>query len=70
MVKKQVQKPLFVELDESENVIVKLLQQTETMHVDELQLSSKLSSSKLAAVLLGLEMRGVIYSLPGKRYKL
>lgn len=67
--KKQIQKPLFVDLDENENMIVTLLLKHDSIHIDEIQFQTSLSSSKLAAVLLGLEMKGVIIGLPGKVYK-
>jgi DNA processing protein len=64
------QRELFIELSADEKTIVEILQQNESMQVDELYLKSGLSSSTVAATLLMLEMRGVVISLPGKVYKL
>ena len=38
------------------------------MHIDELQLKAGSNSSQLASLLLGLELQNVVRSLPGKRY--
>ena len=48
----------------------KILQQQESIHIDELYFKSGLSSSSVATALLMLEMQNVIASLPGKVYKL
>jgi DNA processing protein len=68
--KKRKQKQLFIELKPDEKVIVDILQKQEQVHIDELYMQSKLSSSKVAAALLMLEMESVIESLPGKLYRL
>lgn len=70
--KKQVkqQKELFIELTKEEQVIVNLLQEKETMHIDELYLKSGLSSSSMAAAILNLELQQVIRALPGKLFSL
>lgn len=64
------QKQLFIELKPDEKVIVDILQKQEQMHIDELYMQSKLSSSQVAAALLMLEMESIIESLPGKLYRL
>ncbi len=63
------QKELFIELSPDEKIIVGLLQEG-PVHIDELFIKSKLSSSVVAAALLMLEMNGIITSLPGKIYKM
>lgn len=63
------QRSLFISLSADEQRLYALLQEKETMHIDELYLRSGLSSSAAAAALLVLEMEGVIASLPGKLYK-
>ncbi len=68
--KKNIQQQLFVDLDENETKIVQLLQQKETMHIDELNISSNINSSLVAAAILQLELKNIIDSLPGKLYKL
>lgn len=64
------QRELFVELSDEERVIVNLLQEKDTVSIDELVLKSGCSSSTLAATILNLELKNVIQSLPGKMYKL
>jgi DNA processing protein len=67
---KQKQKELFIELSPDEKHIIQLLQEKETVSIDEINLSSGLSSSSVAAALLNLELQNVVCSLPGKMYKL
>ena len=64
------QRELFIELSTEEKTIVNILQQQEQVHIDELFIKSKLSSSAVATALLMLEMQNVVISLPGKLYKL
>jgi DNA processing protein len=64
------QRELFIELSVDERTIVTILQERESIHIDELYFKSGLSSSAVAAALLTLEMQSVIISLPGKVYKL
>lgn len=64
------QQQLFVELTEVEKIIVALLRQAEAVHVDELAIKTELPGSELIAALLQLECKGIIRSLPGKRYTL
>jgi DNA processing protein len=61
---------LFIELTDEEKIIVDILKQKETTHVDELNIRSNLSSSSVAAAILNLELQNVITSLPGKMYKI
>lgn len=67
---KKQQKELFIELSAEEKQIIQLLQEKETVHIDEINLRSGLSSSTAAAAILNLELQNVIASLPGKMYKL
>lgn len=64
------QKELFVELTMEEEKLVTILQEKETMPVDELYLKCGLSNSRMATVILNLELQNVIRSLPGKMYAL
>lgn len=66
----QPQKELFVELTTEEKTIVDLLAKKETVAIDDLNIQSSLSSSAVASAILNLELKNVIESLPGKRYKL
>lgn len=67
---KKKQKELFIQLTNDEELIVKILQKSDTVHIDEIYISSGLSSSQSAAAILSLELQNVIGSLPGKMYKL
>lgn len=64
------QRELFIELTPDERIVVDILQQQESIQIDELYFKSGLSSSAVATALLMLEMQNVIISLPGKIYKL
>ena len=66
----RIQRELFIELSPNEKVIVEILQQQESIQIDELYFKSGLSNSIIATALLMLEMQGIILSLPGKVYKL
>ena len=64
------QRELFIELTPDEKIITGILQQQESIQIDELYFKSGLSSSATARALLMLEMQNVVLSLPGKVYKL
>ncbi len=64
------QRELFIELTPDEKIIVDILQQQESIQIDDLYFKSGLSSSAVATALLMLEMQNVVLSLPGKVYKL
>ncbi len=51
-------------------IIVEILQEKQNASIDEITLKSGLSSSRVAAAILSLEMQSVIYSMPGKIYSL
>lgn len=65
---KPSQKQLFVELSDDEQKIVSLIQQRGSLHIDEINLLSDMSTSAVAAAMLNLEMQGVVRALPGKMY--
>jgi DNA processing protein len=59
------------ELDAEEQKVVELLSRTrDAMQIDLLSWESQLSVNQLAAILLSLEFKGLIRSLPGKKYAL
>lgn len=64
---KIVQKSMFVELSEDERTILDLLQTQET-GIDELSYKLSLSPSIMASVLLQMEFKGLVKSIPGKRF--
>lgn len=68
--KQSVQRTLFVELNEVEQQVVTLLKQTEFISIDRMYVELQKSPSHVAGVLLELEFKGVIKSLPGKKYML
>jgi DNA processing protein len=63
------QHKLFVELDDEEKKIVDILKSSESCSIDYIVLKSTFSTSKIAAILLNLEFKGVVKNLPGNRYK-
>ncbi|MCB0580885.1 MAG: DNA-processing protein DprA, partial [Phaeodactylibacter sp.] len=67
---KAIQKQLFVELTESEKIVVDLLSQYEAVGIDQLTGTLQVANSQMAGLLLELEFKGVIRALPGKRYVL
>jgi DNA processing protein len=64
------QRELFIEFTPDEKIVVDILQQHDSLQIDELYLKSGLSSSAMAAALLMLEMNSIVTSLPGKLYKI
>jgi DNA processing protein len=68
--KKKPTRELFIDLSEEERILVDLLKEKESVHIDQLYLESNLSSSSVAAAMLNLELQNVISSLPGKVYRL
>jgi DNA processing protein len=69
-IKKRQQKELFISLTADEQILVNILKEKETVHIDEIYLKSGLTSSTVAASMLNLEFQNVLASLPGKMYKL
>ena len=65
-----IQQQLFTELSEDEKIVVDLLQYSEGMGIDHLTNKAQFQPSKMAVVLLELECKGLIRSLPGNRYYL
>jgi DNA processing protein len=68
--RKPVQQKLFLQLEPDQEIIVNILQQSVECSIDKLSIESSLTPTKVAAVLLSLEIEGIIKSLPGKMYKL
>lgn len=65
----KIQKQLFVELNAEEQIIVDTLN-GQKMYIDQLSSLVKIPVGKLSSVLLVLEFKGLVASLPGKMYKL
>ncbi len=64
------QRELFIELTPEELTIVTILESKEIVHIDEIYLTSKLSSSSVAVAMLNLELQNILVCLPGKLYRL
>lgn len=64
-----VQRQIFVELDENEKLVAELIKSRREIEIDALTPLSKMQTTKLATVLLSLEFKGLIKSLPGKKYR-
>jgi DNA processing protein len=67
--KKAIQTSLFVELTPEEQKLVDLLKEGNRF-VDEITIETQMPMSKVSALLLGLEFKGLVLSLPGKVYRL
>jgi len=68
---KSVQRELFIELDDKEEKIVEIIKKHQEISIDEIiQCCDEFSPSKVAGLLLGLELKGVVECKPGKIYKL
>jgi DNA processing protein len=67
--KKKVQTALAFALNEDETRLMECFKLKPEMHLDELSHRSDLTISKVAALLLNLEFKHVVKSLPGKMYK-
>ena len=59
------------DFEPNEQKIIQLLREkNRPLPIDELSWKSEIQPSELASILLGLEFKGVIQSLPGKMYKI
>jgi DNA processing protein len=64
------QKELFITLDDAEQHIVTLFSGDIEKHIDELRRESHLPGSQVNSLVLKLEMRHILKSLPGQKYQL
>ena len=67
---KQIQRTLFHDLNAAEQSIIHILADVNDLSIDEIMIKSEKSPSATANHLLQLEFKGLLKSLPGKRYKL
>ena len=65
---KQRQTALFPEINEHEKNILNLIGETHQINIDQLAFQAKLNSSEMATLILKLEFKGLIKTLPGKRF--
>ncbi|MXV52529.1 DNA-protecting protein DprA [Pedobacter sp. HMF7647] len=61
---------LPIGLSKDEKLIAETIYQHGSIAIDKLLIATNMPQSKLAMLILGLEMQGLIVSLPGKMYKL
>ena len=66
--KKQIE--LFIDLNIEEEKIVELLNEKEKLSIDEIALKALLPMSKTSSILLSLEFKGLVRSLPGKIFEI
>ena len=65
---KVVQKSLFIDFNADEQKVIDVLKKTSQITIDDLNFQLKMTPSELASLLLNLEFKGAIRSLPGKKY--
>lgn len=64
------QKELFIELSDDENRLITMIREFGEPVIDQIALHSSMPMSKTAAMLLDLELKGILRCLPGKKYSL
>ncbi|MCF8236872.1 MAG: DNA-processing protein DprA [Saprospiraceae bacterium] len=62
------QVPLFLDLNPEEKAVVETLKEHPEIMIDKLGFQLQMPASNISAILLNLEFKGVVRSLPGKRY--
>ncbi|SEP80542.1 DNA processing protein [Hyunsoonleella jejuensis] len=67
--KNNIQKQLFVELDDTEKLIYNYLKDNEKAQLDTIALGCYLPIFKTASILLNMELKGVVRPLPGKLFE-
>ena len=65
-----IQTQLLLDLEPADRELINIVRANPEIQVDQLSIASGLSPGALAARILSLEFRGVIKTLPGKRYTL
>lgn len=65
---KNIPPALPVDVTEEESQVMALLRQVADLHIDDLSWQAQIPMGKLASLLLSLEFRGFVRSLPGKKY--
>lgn len=67
---KKIQRNLALDLTADEAKIIEVLREQDAMESDHIIQLTALSPGKMATILLELELRGIVYSLPGNRFSL
>ncbi len=65
---RNVQTKLFLDLNPAETQLIDIIRKRPEIPIDELTRTANQSPGALAALLLGLEFKGMVRTLPGKRY--
>ena len=65
---KSVQILLFPDLAPAEQNVLNIIREQPEIPIDQLTLAARLTPGELASLILGLEFKGIIRTLPGKRY--
>jgi DNA processing protein len=63
-----IQAQLLLDLSAAEMRIVDIVRRQPEIAIDQLTLQTEMSPGELASLILGLEFRGILKTLPGKRY--
>ncbi len=63
------QTQLFIEMNDTEKALYRLLEEEGTMSIDKLTIRTGFTPSSVASALLNMEFSGLVRSLPGKQYK-
>lgn len=66
--RKFIQTSLFVELDDTEKEVVSLLREEKELTIDQITYRLLKQPSEVSSLLVNLEFKGVVKSLPGKKY--
>ena len=64
------QKSLFIELSDDEKLIANILKKQDKPIIDDICKNTQLTMSKVSSLLLEMEFKGAVRSLPGKIYEL
>lgn len=65
---KEIQRKLFVEMTGEEEKLLDLVRKDKEAHIEQLTQNMQMDIRKLSSLLLELEFKGLIKSLPGNRY--
>jgi DNA processing protein len=68
--KKPVQKKIFVELTDEEQLLMDYLKDQGTSQIDEISIATQIPMSNTMGALLNLELNGLVRALPGKKYEI
>jgi DNA processing protein len=68
--KQHIQPQLFLDLNDTEKIVFDCIKSKEKIHIDEITMQIQMPLSTISSIILSLEMKGIILSLPGKVYKI